>query len=99
MPNLSEVIREVLAGDCLQLQEISNLLHVDTATLQRWFHYGTKALDGHLVHLELIRLGGKFATSQAALTRFLQATSSVKADMPISEETRKSRKKEKVTNK
>lgn len=43
------------------------------ATLTRWILNGVKAVDGHRVKLEAIRLGARWLTSEAALQRFADA--------------------------
>jgi hypothetical protein len=39
----------------------------------RWILRGAKAPDGHRVHLEAVRLGGRWLTSKEGLQRFAEA--------------------------
>ncbi len=43
------------------------------ATITRWILIGIRAIDGRLVRLEAERLGCRWLTSEAALSRFAEA--------------------------
>jgi hypothetical protein len=43
------------------------------STIWRWFRRGCKAADGRVVHLEAVRLGGRWVTSLESLARFCAA--------------------------
>ena len=48
---------------------------IHPATLTRWLLRGVKSLSGQLVRLEAERLGCRWVTSEAALSRFTEALS------------------------
>jgi Protein of unknown function (DUF1580) len=79
-PSTPPVIREILAGDHLTLTQAARKLPphrgnaVAPSTLWRWHFKGLGTPDGRRVHLELARVGGKWLTSLAALTRFITAS-------------------------
>jgi hypothetical protein len=53
------------------------------ATLTRWILKGSRALDGRRVTLEAVRLGSRWLTSEAALTRFAAALGARPDDTPV----------------
>jgi hypothetical protein len=80
MPDTATVISEILAGDALTLSAAARKLvphrgrGVAPSTLWRWYAQGIRTPDGRRVHLEMARVGGKWLTSQAALARFIGAS-------------------------
>jgi hypothetical protein len=75
------IITEILNGDALPLAAAAKKLPphrgkaVAPSTLWRWHKKGVEIPDDRRVHLELARVGCKWLTSAAALTRFIVATS------------------------
>ena len=72
---------EILNGEKLiGLAAASKLLpghrensHIDSATVWRWITKGAKATGGKVVRLEACRVGSRWLTSAAAVTRFVTA--------------------------
>jgi hypothetical protein len=80
VPPESTLLAEILGGDALSLAAVGRLLparhggrHVCPSTVWRWAHHGTRTPDGRLVRLEVARVGDRWLTSRAALTRYVQA--------------------------
>lgn len=83
-----EVLIEIQNGDGLSLSAAGRLFPaargngpgVDASTVFRWARKGSKAADGRLVHLESVRVGGRWLTSRQAVTRFVAALSTPASD-------------------
>ncbi len=65
---------QLLTEDLLGMNEVPPVLQkrVNVSTVWRWANRGIKG-----VKLETIKLGGKTLTSQQALTRFIEKTTSI----------------------
>ena len=76
----STIITEILSGDALTLSAAARKLvphrgkGVAPSTLWRWHRKGVKTPDNRHVHLELVRVGGKWLVSAAALARFIASS-------------------------
>jgi hypothetical protein len=70
--------------------------HVTAQAVWRWVTVGVRRPDGQVVKLETARLAGRYLTSWAAFTRFIEAQSNLQApsSMPAS---RSSGKREKAS--
>lgn len=65
------------------------------STVWRWGLKGVRAVDGHLVKLEVARVGGRYLTSKEALQRFSAALTLTNAIAePIRAPTAKKRENE-----
>jgi len=78
------VLSEIVAGDALGLSAAARLLpahrgegRVCASTIWRWIKTGTRTSDGRVVKLEAARIGTRWLTSQAALTRYMTALTPV----------------------
>jgi hypothetical protein len=75
----SRVISEIVSGDGLSLSHAARTIatgsdtHADPSTIWRWARKGYKLENGEVIFLEVAKLGGKWLTSKAALTRFLES--------------------------
>ena len=47
---------------------------INASTVWRWIVHGTRAIDGTVVCLEAIKVGGRWITTLEALDRFLSAS-------------------------
>ena len=81
-PATPQVLTEIQSGQGLALSAAGRLFpahrgtgSVDPSTVFRWVIRGSKSSDGRIVKLEAVRVGGRWLTSQAALTRFVAALS------------------------
>lgn len=71
---------EIIAGDALGLSAAARLLpahrgegRASASTIWRWIRTGTRTGDGRVVRLEAARIGGRWLTSKAAITRYMSA--------------------------
>lgn len=72
------VIDEILSGDVMGLPDVARWLpahrgegRMNPSTVWRWVTAGCRIPSGRVVKLEAARVGGRWLTSQAALTRFM----------------------------
>lgn len=49
----------------------AKLCHANPSTIARWGFRGVRTLGGDVVRLEIVRIGGRVMTSEAALLRFI----------------------------
>jgi len=85
-----DVITEIMAGKGLTLPAAARGLpahrgtasSVNAATVFRWVVSGIKLPDGSRLKLEAARVGGRWLTSQAALTRFIERHTAALDDTP-----------------
>jgi hypothetical protein len=75
-----QVLVEIQSGDGLSLSAAGRLFPghrggaaVDPSTVFRWVTKGAKAVGGRVMKLEAVRVGGRWLTSRAALTRYIAA--------------------------
>jgi hypothetical protein len=80
----SDLSAEVARGAGLGLAEAARRIPpsrrgkpVSPATLTRWIVKGVPGPDGRRVHLDAVRCGGRWLTSESALKRFLDALTPV----------------------
>ena len=77
---LEQLISEILSGDGLTLSQAAHKLvphrgsSVAPSTIWRWYQSGVVTPSGQRVHLELARVGAKWMTSVAAMSRFIAAS-------------------------
>jgi hypothetical protein len=76
----TEMAARILGEHVLGLSQAANRIpahrgrgRISAATVWRWAHVGVTTQDGRKVHLEAIRLGGRWVTSVEALARFAAA--------------------------
>lgn len=62
--SLADAIREVFP------------MNMHTMTVRRWITRGSRAVDGRIVKLEAVMVGGKWFTSHSALQRYVNAVNS-----------------------
>jgi hypothetical protein len=74
------VLNEIQRGGGLSLAAAGRLFpahrgagSVSPSTVFRWARKGLKSPDGRLVRLEAVRVGARWLTSRAAVTRFVAA--------------------------
>lgn len=74
------VLAEIIAGDALGLSAAARSLPAHRgdgpaapSTIWRWILRGNRTIDGRVVKLEAARLGSRWLTSKAAITRFMEA--------------------------
>jgi len=56
----------------ITLQEAADTARVTFPTVLRWVQQGAPSPAGRKIHLEAVRLGGRWMTSQAAIQRFAE---------------------------
>lgn len=71
--NISSETTITIAEAAKMLPPGRNGRPVHFSAVLRWILQGTKGLDGRRVHLEAVRLGGRWITSHEALQRFADA--------------------------
>ncbi|HEX4607791.1 MAG TPA: DUF1580 domain-containing protein, partial [Urbifossiella sp.] len=78
--DVTTVLGEIMAGGGLTLAQAGKLFpshrgggHTDPATVWRWARTGTRTPDGRIVRLEVVRVGVRWLTSRAAVTRYVGA--------------------------
>jgi hypothetical protein len=71
--------------------------HIDSSTIWRWVRVGTPGPDGQTVKLEAARLGGRWLTTRAAITRFMSALTPTSDGVPAPEEQRAPSERRKAT--
>jgi len=92
----------ILQENLLTLHAAAQLLpsnragkRVNFATVWRWVLKGVRGFDGSRVHLEAVRVGGRWLTSQEALERFATTlTPQIGADIAIPTRTPARRRRE-----
>ena len=74
------VLTEIIAGDAPGLSAAARLLPAHrgdgracASTIWRWIRTGTRTTDGRVVKLEAARLGARWLTSSAAISRYMAA--------------------------
>jgi hypothetical protein len=102
---MSDLSQEVLDGEGLYLAAAARLFPrhrrnrpVSPSTLFRWIVEGVRVGTDRRVHLEAVRISGKYLTTRGAIRRFLEAqTPTVKQGGPIvTTPTRRRRERERV---
>lgn len=83
LDSTSRVLAEIQAGGGITLSAVGRQFpghrggkSVNPSTVFRWVMTGAKATDGQRVQLEAVRVGGRWLTSKAAVSRFVDALSS-----------------------
>lgn len=84
-----EIAAEVSAGLGLSLVEAAHRVPAyrpgkatHAATIWRWVLTGIRLPDGSRLHLEACRLGGRWLTSEAAISRFIAAQTPATSTAP-----------------
>jgi hypothetical protein len=84
-----QVLAEIQSGEGLSLSAAGRLFpghrggkSVDPSTVFRWVTKGTRAADGQAVKLEAVRVGTRWLTSRAAVTRFVTALTAASGPTP-----------------
>lgn len=77
---IPSVLSEILSGDALGMGAAAKLFpahrgegRARPSTIWRWITHGARTANGAAVKLEAARVGGRWLTSRAALTRFATA--------------------------
>jgi hypothetical protein len=86
-PARSDVPAEVARGNGLGLGQLARrcppsrgLRQVSPETLARWITRGVNGPGGCRVHLDAVRLGGRWVSTEAALARFIAALTPSQTD-------------------
>src|ERR1700719_63908 len=76
----NEMAAKILSEKVLGLAQAGNRFpahrgkgRISPVTIWRWVSQGVRTPDGRHVHLEAVRLGGRWLTSEEALIRFAAA--------------------------
>jgi hypothetical protein len=87
MADTPQVLTEIISGDALGLSAAARLLPAhrgaggaSATTVWRWIRTGTRTSDGRVVKLEAARIGTRWLTSKAVLTRYMTALTPVTLD-------------------
>jgi Protein of unknown function (DUF1580) len=84
-----ELAKKILSEEVLTLSQAAHRLpaqrgagKTDPATVWRWIDKGVNTYDGRKIHLEAVRVGGRWLTSAEALIRFVAAQTPTANDDP-----------------
>jgi hypothetical protein len=95
MADTPQVLTEIVAGDALGLSAAARVFpghrgagRTSATTVWRWIRTGSRTSDGRVVKLEAARLGTRWLTSKAALTRYMTALTPVTLASPSPTPTR-----------
>jgi hypothetical protein len=89
MTNSQQVLSEIIAGDALGLSAAARIFpahrgegRASSSTVWRWINTGTRTSNGRVVKLEAARIGTRWLTSKAAISRYMAALTPVADGTP-----------------